>query len=153
MNGLLKTLRLILEIFIVLWVYVNLKRMNSFRWIYFVCLWVFALIVAIFPAMFIHVIFAGPNSLGNVLTLPWTFYLLYVPFTLIIYRLVDSIVNMVLIEMNEPEKTINRWRDVILGFLVIIAIAYYATGGISKMKEADEKYRRNVNGENLDFKT
>tara|TARA_B110000285_G_C14668277_1_gene399168 strand:- start:60 stop:392 length:333 start_codon:yes stop_codon:yes gene_type:complete len=107
---------------------------------------------AMFPAMFIHVIFAGANSLGNVLTLPWTFFVLYIPFSLITYRILDSIVNMVLIEINEPEKTTNRWRDVIIGFLVIIAIAYYATGGISKMKEADEKYRRNVNGENLIFK-
>ena len=115
---------------IVLWLYVSLKRMNSFRWIYFFFLWVFALIFGLFPAMFIHVIFAGPNSLGNILTLPWTYYELYIPFTLIIYRLMDSIVNMVLIEMNEPEKTTNRWRDVIIGFLIVVAFAYYAPWGL-----------------------
>ena len=125
----LKLLRRVLEILIVLWLYVGLKRMNSFRWIYFFFLWVFALIFGLFPAMFIHVIFAGPNSLGNILTLPWTYYALYIPFTLIIYRLMDSIVNMVLVEMNEPEKTTNRWRDVIIGFLIVVAVAYYAPWG------------------------
>ena len=149
---LINLLKTILEILLVLWLFVSLKRMNSFRWLYFFFLWLFALMFAMFPAMFIHVIFAGANSLGNVLTLPWTFFVLYIPFSLITYRILDSIVNMVLIEINESEKTTNRWRDVIIGFLVIIAIAYYATGGISKMKEADEKYRRNVNGENLIFK-
>jgi len=125
----LKLLRRILEMLIVLWLYVSLKRMNSFKWIYFFFLWGFALGFALVPAMFIHVIFAGPNSLGNIMTLPWTYYALHIPFTLIIYRLMDSIVNMVLIEMNEPEKTTNRWRDVIIGFLILVAFIYYAPWG------------------------
>ena len=153
MSGIRTIFKLILELILVLWLLVGLKKMSRYRWIYFFILWFFALIGALFPAMIIHVIFAGPNSLGNILTLPFTFYLLYIPFTLIIYRLVDSIVNMALTELNEHEKTINSWRDVAIGFLLIIALAYYATGGVQNMRKADEEYRRNVNGENLNFKT
>lgn len=152
MNKLLKTFKVIFEILIILWVMVSLKRMKKFRWIYFLALWIVSLLFALFPSAFIHVLIPGVKSLGNVLTLPWTFYALYIPFTLIVYKLIDSIVNMVLIEINEPENTINLWRDVILGFIGVIAIAYFATGGIGKMKEADENYRRNVNGQNLHFK-
>lgn len=139
--------KFILQVALILWLLVALKRMHRFRWLYFFFLWLSVLISSLFPAVFIHVIFAGPNSLGNILTLPWTFYILYIPFVIFLFNVFDSIVNAVLKSIGDIQKTQNSFRDLLIGLLLIVILGLFASGGINKMKARDEIYRRNVNGE------
>ncbi len=136
--------KLILEITIVLYVFIALKQMRKIQWLYYFFLWFFSLLAALFPASLIHVLVAGSNSLGNILYLPWTFYLLYIPFTLVIFWMANGIVNSVLIAIGEEDKAGKNTKHVIIGFLLVLITLHLATGGISEMKRKDEAYKRQL---------